>query len=223
MKYIKSTLLLIAVLLFTQSFAQDTVSKLTFETRYQLRKDSSYVPNLQFRYFVNEKGALRIGGAYQYSSVTREVHESGGEGVGTVEKLSNLFMFSVGYERHFKRNNVSPYFGGELNLGIGKIEEYGYRTDSVSFIPGLDYSSKVPTSQFGVHLFSGVDIYLFENLYIGTEFGFQFMKKDLKRGEFKSENSNSTTEPEIIENIPSVSTKSFDLVNAGVIRVGWRF
>jgi len=111
--------------MLNQSFSQDTIGKLTFETRYQLRQDSTYVPNLNIRYFFKENSALRIGLAYQYSSILREIKEIDGDGVGTVEKLNDLFMFNIGIEKHFRKNNVSPYLGGELQFGIGKNEEYG--------------------------------------------------------------------------------------------------
>ena len=71
MKNIKYLLILISFGMVNQSFSQDTIGKLTFETRYQLRQDSTYLPNLNIRYFFKENSALRIGLAYQYSSVLR--------------------------------------------------------------------------------------------------------------------------------------------------------
>ena len=56
-----------------QSFSQDSIGKLSFETRYQLRQDSAYVPNLNIRYFFADNSALRVGLAYQYSSILREI------------------------------------------------------------------------------------------------------------------------------------------------------
>jgi len=223
MKYTKYFLVLIALGMFMQPFSQDTIGKLTFETRYHLRQDSSYVPNLQFRYFIKESNAIRVGFSYQYSSVVNEIIEVGGEGVGTVENLNDMFSFNIGYEKHFRNKKVSPYLGGELQFGVGKIEEYGSRTDSVIFIADYNYSIKKPLSQFGVHLFSGVDFYVFENLYIGTELGVLFSSVQVKTGEYKIKDESSLTDPEITTNIPSVKSKSFDVTNAGVIRVGWRF
>jgi len=209
--------------MLNQSFSQDTIGKLTFETRYQLRQDSTYLPNLNIRYFFKENSALRIGLAYQYSSVLREIKELDGDGLGTVEKLNDMFMFNIGIEKHFKKNNVSPYLGGELQFGIGKKEEYGTRTDSVIFIADYNYSVKKPISHFGVYVFSGVDFYVFDNLYIGTELGVLFSAAQSKTGEFKITDESSLTDPEIITSIPSVKTKSFGVANVGMIKVGWRF
>lgn len=223
MKNIKYLLILISFGMLNQSFSQDTIGKLTFETRYQLRQDSTYLPNLNIRYFFKENSALRIGLAYQYSSVLREIKELDGDGLGTVEKLNDMFMFNIGIEKHFKKNNVSPYLGGELQFGIGKKEEYGTRTDSVIFIADYNYSVKKPISHFGVYVFSGVDFYVFDNLYIGTELGVLFSAAQSKTGEFKITDESSLTDPEIITSIPSVKTKSFGVANVGMIKVGWRF
>lgn len=209
--------------MFNQSFSQDTIGKLSFETRYQLRQDSSYVPNLQIRYFFNENSALRIGLAYQYSSVLREINETDGSGVGTVEKLNDMLSFNIGFEKHFRKDKVSPYLGGELQFSVGKNQAYGSRTDSVIFIADYNYSVKKPISQFGVHVFSGVDFYVFDNLYIGTELGILFSSIHVKAGEYKIMNESSLTDPEIITSIPSVKSKSFRVSNAGMIKVGWRF
>jgi len=223
MKHVKYLLILISFGTLNQSFSQDTIGKLTFETRYQLRQDSAYVPNLNIRYFFNENGALRIGLAYQYSSVLREINELDGDGVGTVEKLNDMFTFNIGYEKHFRKNKVSPYLGGELQFGLGKNEEYGSRTDSVIFIADYNYSVKKPISQFGVHVFSGFDFYVFDNLYIGTELGILFSSVHAKAGEFKITDESSLTDPEIITSIPSVKIKAFGVANVGMIKVGWRF
>ena len=223
MKNIKYLLILVSFGMLNQSFSQDTIGKLSFETRYQLRQDSVYVPNLNIRYFFNDNNALRVGLAYQYSSILREIKEVVGDGVGTVEKLNNLFAFNIGFEKHFRKNKVSPYLGAELQFGMGKDEEYGSRTDSVIFIADYNYSVKKPIGQFGVHVFSGVDFYVFDNLYIGTELGILFSRIYNKTGEFKITDESSLTDPEIITSIPSVKTKTFGVANVGMIKVGWRF
>jgi hypothetical protein len=223
MKQIKYLLVLISFGMFNQSFSQDTIGKLTFETRYQLRQDSAYIPNLKIRYFFKENSALRIGLAYQYASVLREINEVDGDGVGTVEKLNDLLSFNIGYEKHFRKHKVSPYLGGELLFGVGKNEEYGSRTDAVIFIADYNYSVKKPIGHFGVAVFSGVDFYVFDNLYIGTELGVVFSSIHDKVGEFKITNESSLTDAEIITSIPSVKTKSFGVANVGMVKVGWRF
>ena len=127
MKNIKYFLILVSFGMSNESFSQDTIGKLSFETRYQLRQDSVYVPNLNIRYFFTDNNTLRIGLAYQYSSISREIKEVGGDGVGTVEKLNDLFVFNIGFEKHFRKNKVSTYLGGELQFGFGKNQETYYQ------------------------------------------------------------------------------------------------
>ena len=74
-----------------------------------------------------------------------------------------------------------------------------------------------------MYVFSGVDFYVFDNLYIGTELGVLFSAAQSKTGEFKITDESSLTDPEIITSIPSVKTKSFGVANVGMIKVGWRF
>ena len=122
-----------------------------------------------------------------------------------------------------EKTKYHPILGAELQFGMGKDEEYGSRTDSVIFIADYNYSVKKPISQFGVHVFSGVDFYVFDNLYVGTELGILFSSIYIKTGEFKITDESSLTDPEIITSIPSVKTKTFGVANVGMIKVGWRF
>ena len=114
MKYAKSILFILLLIPSVQFFSQDSIGNLTIESRYQLRKDSATIPNLQFRYFFNESNAIRFGLGYEYSNLNREIQEIDGEGIGSVEKISSMFLFSLGYEKHFINKNVSPYVGGEI-------------------------------------------------------------------------------------------------------------
>ena len=74
-----------------------------------------------------------------------------------------------------------------------------------------------------MHVFSGVDFYVFDNLYIGTELGILFSSIYVKTGEYKITDESSLTDPEIITSIASVKTKTFGVANVGMIKVGWRF
>lgn len=220
----KVLILSLVIAFFNVTFSQE-YKGLSVETQFRLINldNESYVPNLKFRYFFSKKGALRA--TINYSSITSkiEIDEVDGEGVGTVEKLNSLLDFSLGYEKHFRDGIVSPYFGGELKISTGNINEFGSRTDSIDFIPNYNYSSKVPVLGFGVHFFTGVDIDLYKNLYVGTELGLAYQSLQQKRGEFNVKNASSLTDPDVTTNIPAEVNTSFRLVNLGVIRLGWRF
>lgn len=220
----KVLILSLVIAFFNVTFSQE-YKGLLVETQFRLINldNESYVPNLKFRYFFSQKGALRA--TINYSSITSkiEIDEVDGEGVGTVEKLNSLLDFSLGYEKHFRDGVVSPYFGGELKISTGNINEFGSRTDSIDFIPNYNYSSKVPVLGFGVHFFTGVDIDIYKNLYVGTELGLAYQSQQQKRGEFNVKNASSLTDPDVTNNIPAEINTSFRLVNFGVIRLGWRF
>lgn len=221
----KKVVIISFILAFVNSAFSQEFKGLSAETQFRLINlaDDSYVPNLKFRYFFSEKGALRA--TINYTSLTSklEIDEVDGEGVGTVEKANSLFEFSLGYEKHFRDGKVSPYFGGEVKVSTGKINEFGSRTDSIDFIPNYNYSSKVPVLGFGVHFFTGVDIDVYKNLYVGTELGLALQSLQQKRGSFNVQDASSLTDPDVTTNIASVTNSSFKLVNLGVVRVGWRF
>ena len=45
------------------------------------------------------------------------------------------------------------YSGIEGVLGIGKSDEYGSRTDSISFVSSLNYNYKRPVQNLGLRVF----------------------------------------------------------------------
>jgi|GEM_PF-2590543 len=212
--------------------AQDTISKkgFTAETQFNLVNlpTDKFVPNLKIRYFVSNEIAIRSTFDLSANKTVHEINEIDGTGVGTVEKNYLLFTGSIGIEKHFKskelaNTKVSPYMGAELKISTGHNDEYGSRTDSVTFIPNYNYSSKVPLSGFGVHVFTGVDYTLFDNLYIGTEIGFSYQKITQNRGEFNTKDASSLTASDVTTAIPSIQTTNLNLINFGIVRVGWRF
>lgn len=221
----KKIFLIVSLIIISFTIYSQDRKGLTAETQFRLINldDESYVPNLKLRYFITENAAIRT--TVNYSSVNSkvEVNEVDGEGVGTVEKSNSLFSLSLGYEKHFRDEKVSPYFGGDLKVSTGNINEFGSRTDSVDFIPNYNYSSKVPVLGFGVHLFTGVDIDLYKSLYVGTELGLAYQSIQEKRGAFNVKDASSLTDPDVTTDIAAQTNSSFKLVNLGVIRLGWRF
>lgn len=222
-------LLAFSLFLVKPSFSQEAKEKkennnhLKVETQFLLRNDSAYTPNIKFRYFINDKGAVRLASSYSFSSNKIELFETSGDGVGTLERINELFRLSIGYEKHFVHEKFASYVGGELLFGVGRSDIYGSRTDSSSFVPDFDFSSKTPISQFGVQLFTGVDIKIYEGLYIGTEIGVNFLNSQQKRGAYKAEDGSSTTAATIEESIPAITNKSFSVGGIGLIRLGWKF
>ena len=80
------------------------------------------MPNLNIRYFFTDNNALRIGLAYQYSSILREIKEVGGDGVGTVEKLNDLFCLTLDLKSILEKTKYHPILGVSCNLDWEKMK-----------------------------------------------------------------------------------------------------
>lgn len=227
MDSLKITFTLLILIVSGTFIAQEEVSKkdnfLTVESQYLLRKDSNYVPNVKFRYFLGDKGAVRLKMSYAYNSSKKEIFEISGDGVGTLERINDLLRVSLGYEKHFPHDKFTSYVGGELIMASGKKDVYGSRTDSSSYIPDYNFSTKIPVNQVGGQLFTGIDVNVYEGLYIGTEIGLNYLVSQQKRGEYKGEDGSSTTAATVTEKIPAVINKKFYLGSIGLIRIGWKF
>ncbi len=221
----KIIILGITVLLTSLVLGQEDTKKITAESQFNLVRlnGGSYLPNLKFRYFLSEKTALRLGINYTSLKNRIEINEVDGEGVGSVEKTNSLLDFSLGFEKHFREDKVSPYFGAEFSISTGNKNEFGSRTDSVTFIPNYNYSSKVPVFGLGLHFFTGVDVDLYKNLYVGTELGLAYKAIQEKKGVYNVKDASSLTDPDVSTPISAKKTTTFQLVNMGIVRLGWRF
>lgn len=219
----KIALFTLSLLFLSTAFAQGD-GKLSIETQFQPFNSSSTIENnLKIRYHFNESHVLRTNWRFSHSSITEEILETDGDGVGSVEYLTNGYYFSVGYERHFASDKISPYIGGSLGYGFGADDEYGSRTDGSSFINDFNYSEKQQLSSFFVDLYSGFDFTLYKGLYIGSEIGIRFLSTKHHRGEIRTEDASSTTDSSTTTSIPERKSSSLFLANMGIIRLGWKF
>jgi len=140
-----------------------------------------------------------------------------------VEKINSMYEFSLGYEKQKKLKKSLVYLGLEGILGIGKNDEYGSRTDSVSFVSSLNYNYKRPIQNLGLRVFFGGEYYVKSNIYIGTEFGFLISKTTYKNGTYQVLNEASVTSADVTENIPKTSQSEMLFSGLGVVRVGFVF
>ena len=152
-----------------------------------------------------------------------EILESGGDGVGSVEKIKSIYQFSFGYEKQKRLVNSMVYSGFEGVFGFGKNNEYGSRTDSISFVSALNYNYKRPVQNLGFRVFFGGEDYVKQNIYVGTEFGLLVLKTTYKNGTYQVLNEASVTSADITENIPKISHSKMFVSGLGVVRVGFVF
>lgn len=223
MKTILSSLLIIAGSIL---YAQDdtTNRNISIETQFDIfSKSNTAGNNLKIRYHFNEKSILRTNWGFSYSSVTDELLETDGDGVGTIETVQSSNMISLGYEHHISVDKISPYLGGSIGYGFGNNSIYGSRTDGTTFVNDFNYKSIQKTSALKVYLFTGFDLTLYKGLYFGSEIGFAYLNSKDHRGELTTEDASSTTDSSTSTPIPEKKSTSFSLINMGVIRVGWKF
>ncbi len=212
--------------IIAQSEEGDKKANLSLETQIYPRINTGVIePNIKWRIMFSDAHVLRSNWIISYQNEKKEILETGGDGVGTVESLQQQYLITLGYEYILKKNWISPYIGFEIMAGLGKNEVYGSRTDTTNttFISDMNYSSKIPISQFGVGAFSGFDISLVDGFYLGTELGIQYLYTKHSRGEIKIEDASSTTSPMVTTPIPENKSVKFGVSGVGVIRIGWRF
>jgi len=209
-------------------FAQDSLAKtkkiLSVEGQiYPSLNSDVYSPNIKFRLNINNSSALRINADINRAVDYKEILELGGDGIGSVKKINSLYQFSLGYEKQKRLKKSLVYLGLEGILGIGKNDEYGSRTDSVSFVSSLNYNYKRPVQNLGLRVFFGGEYYVKSNIYVGTEFGFLISKTTYKNGTYQVLNEASVTSADVTENIPKTSQSEMVFSGIGVIRVGFVF
>ena len=209
-------------------FAQDSLAKtkktISVEGQiYPSLNTDAYTPNLKFRLNLNNSSALRINADMNRVVDYKEILEIGGDGVGSVEKINSMYQFSLGYEKQKRLKKSLVYSGFEGVIGIGKNDEYGSRTDSISFVSSSNYNYKRPVQNLGLRVFFGGEYYLKSNIYLGTEFGFLVSKTTYKNGTYQALNDASVSFADVTEKIPNTSKSEMLFSGLGVIRVGFVF
>ena len=222
-----TNLILISSLLTTVS-GQDTINDkdnwLSFEGQvYPSFNGDNYRPQFKIRLNFNEKSALRLNTNFQRKVDYKEIYESGGQGVGSVDKISSMYQFSIGYEAQKKLANTLIYSGIEGVFGFGRNDEYGSRTDSVTYISNLNYNYKQPVKSLGVRLFMGGEYYLKPNIYIGTEFGLMLLKTTFQNRTYETIYDSSSSNSSLSVDTPKNSSSALSYSGLGILRVGFIF
>ena len=95
--------------------------KTALETQFYPRLNSGvFEPNIKARFIFSDHHVLRSNLMFNYANSKREILESNGNGVGSVENVSQNLLMSLGYEYVFNVHKLRPYLGVELLLGVGK-------------------------------------------------------------------------------------------------------
>lgn len=193
---------------------------------------------VKVRYFFNEKMAIR--GTIDFSASPRTDFSYQTTGVGDdlreveYKSKSNTGSFSIapGFEYHFasfKRGSV--YAGAEIGFGL---QTASYKltnddNDATTIIKGASYditdgsiTGNRASTSFGAGLFTGVDFYVFKNLYVGAELGLRFTTTTEGKVTVKTtDNVGDTVLDETIDDFGRSS--SFGFFCEPSFRLGWTF
>ncbi len=182
-----------------------------------------YQPQLKLRVHLNNRFNLRFNSSLQRSLSNKKILQNAGNGLGYVEKIISFYSSTIGFERIFHFDKTLLYTGFEGMVGFGRNNEYGSRTDSISYIADLNYNIIRPVQQFGIRVFSGFDYNLTNQFYLGFELGLVFLKTVHKRGSYQRLDNSSLTDPDITTIIPEESFSDIFVNGIGAVRVGWVF
>ncbi len=243
----KKTLLLVALAIASSfAYAQKPASgELTAEVNLDIiwgvlpvsfslpkQKDSAWasVPaELRFRYFISDKGAIRLRIGVGSTTSKYAVYESTNTNKAeTTIKNGMSLLFSPGYEMHFEgTDKLSPYVGGEFGILMAGATTVDVTNSSVSnplptqVTAGDTWSSKSGSST-GIRLgiFMGADYYFTESVYVGGEFGLG-LYSSISTGEGSTTKKVGSTL--IIDKIAASSSSMLFGTSISGIRLGFKF
>lgn len=140
---------------------------------FQTRSTSLENGRLNGSYSFNEKWAIRAGLGWGVNIDDKE---------NQIETTTTTFSFAPGVTYSFKgTERMTPYIGGEMVFGGGKVEykpERGNKTES-------------SYGMYGLNAFTGMNYYFSKNIYVGVEFGIGIKSQT---SEDTSENEETVTE-----------------------------
>lgn len=186
-------------------------------------------PSLKLRYFVNDKISTRLGLAINSTKSIDKIYGLNDQGLpvesklGTYEEKDFRTQISLGAAYHFSiKEKLSPYAGLDFAFLTGSYTETWKNTDQN--LTGYDDSKnghyKYKYGGWGFMIFTGVDYYFAENIFVGAEIGIGMMSYKDKNGEWSQTVGQTTTTVDIFS---TFSESYFGNMASTMIRLGWRF
>jgi hypothetical protein len=180
------------------------------------------------RYFLGDNLAARIGLNLTSQSETKRDYENpdGTGGVGEEKNTYFLFGFRPGVEYHFAGGEkLSTFAGAQLILELTSAKTTrtnyaagGYQANFSQTIDGRSSLGDKSTS-FGLGLYSGFDWYFTEKVYLGIEWGLNFLRTSYGDVTITTSSAGTTTV------IKRAGGRAGDLLinTVGVLRLGYQF
>jgi opacity protein-like surface antigen len=166
---------------------------------------TTIIPQLKFRYFLQDQIALRVGFNFTQNSNTTKIYEAGGSGTGFARDGYSLFGLNAGLEKHFTgTGRLSTYVGADvLFQKVSAASKWDNTADGTTFSDGdtrktRGFNTATPAVNssfgFGLRAVAGADYYFVEKVYLGAEFGWGFIaSKDGKTKDEKTVGGVTTT------------------------------
>ncbi|MCU0416505.1 MAG: hypothetical protein MUE33_04890 [Cytophagaceae bacterium] len=185
-------------------------------------------PNLRFRYFLQDKMAVRLGFNYSKFTETNKFYGASSSDEGTQKINSSVFGLNLGIEKHLAgTNRLSTYAGADLLLRFAgaseKWEKYdgtGFNNDYERTLKGANSNGDNGSFGFGLRAVAGAEYYFVEKVYLGGEFGWGFtaIKNGKTSDEVTTAGTTTTTETE-----SNGGTFNLNPALSAGIRLGFRF
>jgi hypothetical protein len=187
------------------------------------------IAGARVRYFLGDNLAARIGLNLTSQSETKRDYENpdGTGGVGEEKNTYFLFGFRPGVEYHFAGGEkLSTFAGAQLILELTSA-----KTTRTNYAPGVGYQANFSqtidgrsslggkSTSFGLGLYSGFDWYFTEKVYLGIEWGLNFLRTSYGDVITKTSIAGTTTETK------RAGGRAGDLLinSVGVLRLGYQF
>lgn len=189
------------------------------------------IAGIKYRSFGTETSAFRLGVFLGYGSTTTITQDEDTENGATAKELKDSestmsINIQPGIEKHFAgKERLSPYIGGVLNLGYETKTEKS-ETQYTDNLVGEDVT-KGGSLNIGLNAVAGVDYYIAQNLYLGTEIGFGVaMNKDLTKKvttQSLNQDGNALESKDTESKKDTESSLQVGPNVMGQIRLGWVF
>lgn len=185
---------------------------------------------LKFRYFLQDRIAVRVGFAYSQFTDTEKFYEgTPGSGTGFAKDRNSVFGLNAGLERHFTgTGRLSTYAGGDLSFQKVSASSKWENSDGTAYVNGQTRKTKGFNTAgdnssfgFGLRAVAGADYYFVEKVYLGAEFSWGFIAS--KEGKTTDENTvGGVIAPTVETKSPGSSFELFPTMTAG-LRLGFIF
>ena len=183
----------------------------------------------RMRYFLGDNLAARLGLNLTSRSLTDRVFENPDGTGGVGEEKNNIFVFGFlpGVEYHFAGGEkLSTFAGAQIILDIvsAKTTRTNYGAGGVyvpNFSQTVDGQSTFGSGRtaFGLGFYSGFDWYFIEKVYLGIEWGLNFVRISDRDVTITTSAGGNTT----VQKVAGSRDGGLSVFSVGVLRLGYQF